>query len=237
MAYGRAAAKKSPTAPWGGHGSRAAKASGPTRALAHPVHCVFRLRGLSSSIQVLAFRRLICFAEGPQPPCECPAQPTRRPLAASRTYSERSLSGCQEKCSIFDSSQSWGYRRLAHFPPPSSEAPGAEGNGPSKACPEPAKGACPEPAEGGAPVGADFALPGASLRFAQAGSSRLLLCNSASGRGAAWELRNSVAVRSIEEIVEVISGSNGVEYSGASSRNLARPATCLWRRRPGPMHG
>jgi hypothetical protein len=38
---------------------RAAEANGPTRALAHPVNCLSRLRGLSSSTQILAFRRLI----------------------------------------------------------------------------------------------------------------------------------------------------------------------------------
>ena len=67
-----------PTALWGGHGSRAAEANGPTRALAHPVNCVSRLRGLSSSIQILAFRHLIDFEGGPHLPRECPAQPARR---------------------------------------------------------------------------------------------------------------------------------------------------------------
>jgi hypothetical protein len=79
--------------------------------------------------QILAFRRLICFAGGPQPPCECPAQPTRRPLAAWRTYSERSLSGCQEKCSIFDSSKAGviGDWRIFHRPHLRRPAPKATG--------------------------------------------------------------------------------------------------------------
>jgi hypothetical protein len=147
MAYGRAAAKKSPTAPWGGHGvarrqgGRAHARVCPPGPLRIPLARLVLVHPGSR----LPPPDLLC--RGPQSPCECPAQPTRRPLAAWRTYSERSLSGGQEKCSILDSSQSWGYRRLAHFPPPSSEAPGAEGDGPSKAC--------PEPAEGGAPVGAD----------------------------------------------------------------------------------
>jgi hypothetical protein len=84
MACGRPAAKKLPTAPVGRTGSRAAEANGPIRALAHRVNCVSRLRGLSSSIQILAFRRLIHFEAGlradPQLPCERPAPPTRRPL-------------------------------------------------------------------------------------------------------------------------------------------------------------
>jgi hypothetical protein len=61
MAYGRTAAKKIADRAVGRIGSRAAEANGPTRALAHPVSCVSSLRGLSSSIQILAFRRLICF--------------------------------------------------------------------------------------------------------------------------------------------------------------------------------
>jgi hypothetical protein len=60
MAYGRTAAKKSPTAPWGGRG-RALPRRTVLGALAHPANRISRLRGLSSSIQILASRRLIYF--------------------------------------------------------------------------------------------------------------------------------------------------------------------------------
>jgi hypothetical protein len=60
MAYGRTAAKRIADRAVGRTWSRAAEANGPARALAHPIS-VSRLHGLSSSIQILAFRRPICF--------------------------------------------------------------------------------------------------------------------------------------------------------------------------------
>jgi hypothetical protein len=110
MAYGRTAAKKSPTALRGGQGSRAAEASGPdARAcvsrFASPGGCVSRLRGLSSSILVLAFRRPVDFEAGlrtpAQSPCEPAAQPTRRRLAAYGTHHELWSPGCQENLRFF----------------------------------------------------------------------------------------------------------------------------------------
>jgi hypothetical protein len=80
-------------------GSRAAEANGPTRALAHAVNCVSCLRGLSSFIQILAFRRLIYLEGDPQSRCERPAQPT--PARRVRTHGEQRLSGCQQKCRFF----------------------------------------------------------------------------------------------------------------------------------------
>jgi hypothetical protein len=85
MACGRTAAKKFADRAVRRTWSRSAEANGPLGVLGHPVNCVSRLRGLSSSIQTLAFRRLIYFEAAPrsppQSPCERPAPPTRRPLA------------------------------------------------------------------------------------------------------------------------------------------------------------
>jgi hypothetical protein len=85
--------------PWGARGSRAAEANGPTRAHAHRVNCVSQLRGLSSSILILAYRRLIYFG-GPQLPREpLASRDARSPVG---TYSELCPSGCQEKSRFFD---------------------------------------------------------------------------------------------------------------------------------------
>jgi len=68
MAYGQAAAKKLLTAPSGGHGRAPARRTVLRArmrfALADPVHCVSRLRGLSSSTLILAWRALISFEGG-----------------------------------------------------------------------------------------------------------------------------------------------------------------------------
>jgi hypothetical protein len=101
MAYARTAAKKFRPRPWGGHGSLAAEANGPTRALAHPVNCVSRLRGLSSSIQILAFPRLIYLEGAPQLPCERPAQPTQRPLTAREHIMNDAYSAVKKNVEFF----------------------------------------------------------------------------------------------------------------------------------------
>ena len=81
---GKRRAKKSPTAPWSGHGSRAAEANGrsyparsPTRSIAYPA-CAACPR---PSPEILAWSRLIDFEGGPQSSPKCPAQPARRQLA------------------------------------------------------------------------------------------------------------------------------------------------------------